>query len=204
MNVFWLSLQILSETFLILRRNERDITIDAHRPSCKVPVIPIQNFYEIWLSLSDFRRTLKCQISWNSVQREPSYSMRTDRNTDSHYEADSRSYTKTIQFSQTQLNLINGTLHCYAFRFPWNHHQTVHTEHWKHFGSSCFFITLQWDFANFLQNFINVPLFCIKFDIFSLVHCLLPIISQGRQRLIISIISLVIISYKVSIIKSFA
>ena len=36
---FWYSLQLLSETFLILRRNERDIIIQAHRYSCKVPVI---------------------------------------------------------------------------------------------------------------------------------------------------------------------
>ena len=30
--VVWLSLQLLSETFLILRRNERDIFTNAHRP----------------------------------------------------------------------------------------------------------------------------------------------------------------------------
>ena len=37
-NVLGFSLQIFPETFLILRRNERDI-INVHRPSCKVPVI---------------------------------------------------------------------------------------------------------------------------------------------------------------------
>jgi len=31
--VFWYSLQLLSETFLIVRRNERDIIISAHRSS---------------------------------------------------------------------------------------------------------------------------------------------------------------------------
>jgi hypothetical protein len=33
-----LSLQLFAETFLILRRIQRDITINVHRSSCKVPV----------------------------------------------------------------------------------------------------------------------------------------------------------------------
>ena len=33
--VFGFSLQILSETLLILRRNERDVIINVHRSSCK-------------------------------------------------------------------------------------------------------------------------------------------------------------------------
>jgi len=37
--VFWCSLQFLSGTFLILRRNERDKIVNVHRFSCKVPVI---------------------------------------------------------------------------------------------------------------------------------------------------------------------
>jgi hypothetical protein len=40
--VFWFSLQILSETFLTLRRNERDIIINVHRFSCTVPVILVK------------------------------------------------------------------------------------------------------------------------------------------------------------------
>jgi hypothetical protein len=36
--MFWLSVQLLSEIFLILRRIHRDITINVHRCSCKVPV----------------------------------------------------------------------------------------------------------------------------------------------------------------------
>jgi len=33
---------------------------------------------------------------------------------------------------QTQLNLMNGTLHCYVFRFLRNHHQEIHTKSFKH------------------------------------------------------------------------
>jgi hypothetical protein len=33
------SLERLSETFLSLRRLERDVVINVHRPACKVPVI---------------------------------------------------------------------------------------------------------------------------------------------------------------------
>jgi hypothetical protein len=37
--VFLFSLQILSETFLILRRIQRDIIINVHRSSCQVPLL---------------------------------------------------------------------------------------------------------------------------------------------------------------------
>ena len=40
--VFSFSLQILSQTFLILRKRERDIIINVHESSCKVPVILVR------------------------------------------------------------------------------------------------------------------------------------------------------------------
>ena len=40
--VFWFSLQILSETFFIIRSVQRDIVINAHSSSCKVPVILVR------------------------------------------------------------------------------------------------------------------------------------------------------------------
>ena len=41
---FWFSLQLLSETFFILRRNERNYEMHVHRFSRKVPVIHVK-FY---------------------------------------------------------------------------------------------------------------------------------------------------------------
>ena len=40
--VFWFSVQLLSETFLILRRTERDIIKNVYRSSCKVPAILVR------------------------------------------------------------------------------------------------------------------------------------------------------------------
>jgi hypothetical protein len=39
--VFWISLQLLSETFFILRITERDMIKNVHRSSCEVPLITI-------------------------------------------------------------------------------------------------------------------------------------------------------------------
>ena len=44
--VFCFFLQLLSETFLILRRIQRDIT-NAHRTSCKVPVILVRSEWSL-------------------------------------------------------------------------------------------------------------------------------------------------------------
>jgi hypothetical protein len=73
----WFSLQLPSETFLILRRNERGIIVNVHRFSCKVPVL-LSDFNETWIFSTDFRKIIKCQITWKSVQWELSCFMRTD------------------------------------------------------------------------------------------------------------------------------
>jgi hypothetical protein len=43
--VFWFYLQLLSETFVIVRRIQRDIIINVHRSSCKVPVILVRSYW---------------------------------------------------------------------------------------------------------------------------------------------------------------
>ena len=75
--VFWFPPQLLSETFLVLRRTEKNV----HRSSCKVP---IHFSRQILMKLEFSRRSplpwkiLKCQISWKSIEWEPSCSMWTD------------------------------------------------------------------------------------------------------------------------------
>jgi len=48
---------------------------------CKVPIF-LSHFNETWIFLNFFRKILKYQISWNSIQWELSCSMRTDGRTD--------------------------------------------------------------------------------------------------------------------------
>jgi hypothetical protein len=78
--VFWFSLQILFETFLILRRNEQDIIKMYIGLRVKYRLF-LSDFKETWFFSTDFWSILKYQISWKSVQWEPSCSMRTDGQT---------------------------------------------------------------------------------------------------------------------------
>jgi hypothetical protein len=84
--VYWFSLQFLSETFLILRRNERDIIKMYISLHVKYPLF-VTDFNKTWIFRTDFRKLLKYKISWKSVKWEPSCSMRTYRQTDRHDEA---------------------------------------------------------------------------------------------------------------------
>jgi hypothetical protein len=79
--MFWYSLQHLSETFLILKRNWRymiKIYIGLH---VKYPLC-LFDFIETCIFTTDFRKTLKYQISWNFFQWKLSCFMRTDGRTD--------------------------------------------------------------------------------------------------------------------------
>ena len=75
--VLWFPLQRLSEAFLIVRRNMRDIIKNVYWSySCPI-------WMKLEFSLQVFRKKiLKYQISWKSAQCESSCSMRTDRGTD--------------------------------------------------------------------------------------------------------------------------
>jgi hypothetical protein len=55
------------------------------RNSCQI-------YSKIWIFSTDFRKTLKYQISWKTFQGEPNTSMRTDGRTDRHDLSNSRSF----------------------------------------------------------------------------------------------------------------
>jgi len=85
--VFWFYLQLLTETFFIIRSVQRDSVINAHSSSCKVPII-LARFEWILNYLYRFsKKILVHQGSRKSVQ------WGTDEGTDMHGEANS-------QFSQ--------------------------------------------------------------------------------------------------------
>jgi len=80
-NVFWFALQLLSETFLTVRRIERDVIRNVYWSSCKVPVIPFRFYWNLNL-LARFSKHPQYQISWKSVQWGPSCFTRTDNRHD--------------------------------------------------------------------------------------------------------------------------
>ena len=88
---FWLSLQLLSETLLILRINVWDVIKNVYWCSCEVPLY-LSDFNETWTFLTDVLKILKYQISWKSIQCKPSCCMWTD----THDEANSH----FLQFCQ--------------------------------------------------------------------------------------------------------
>ena len=68
--VFSLCLQLLSEKFLILKRNERDIIINVYLSS-----LFLSDFNETSIFLTNFLKILKYLTSWKSVQWQPCCSM---------------------------------------------------------------------------------------------------------------------------------
>jgi hypothetical protein len=80
--VFCFSLQLISETFLILRRTARDmikkICTGLH---VKYPLF-LSGFNETWIFLTDSRKILRYKISWKSIQCEVSCSLRMDEQAD--------------------------------------------------------------------------------------------------------------------------
>jgi len=65
--VFWFSLQIMSETFLILRKLN-EIWSWTHNGLHVKYRLFLSDFNETWMFSTDFQKILKYQISWKSVQ----------------------------------------------------------------------------------------------------------------------------------------
>jgi hypothetical protein len=79
--MFWFSLQLLSEIFLILRRIQWVIITNYIGLRVKYPLY-LSDFYETSSFSRDFRKILKYQTPCKSVQWEPGCSTRTDGRTD--------------------------------------------------------------------------------------------------------------------------
>jgi hypothetical protein len=75
--VFWFSLQMLSETFLILRRTKRHMIKMYVGLHVKYPLF-LCDFKKTLIFSTDCRKILKYEISWKSVEWEPSCSLRTN------------------------------------------------------------------------------------------------------------------------------
>jgi hypothetical protein len=79
-NVFWFSVQLLSKTFLILRRLEQNIIIMCIGHNIKYQLF-LSDFNQTW-QIFQKKKKLKYQISWKSIHWELSCSMWTDGQTD--------------------------------------------------------------------------------------------------------------------------
>jgi hypothetical protein len=104
--VFWFSVQHLSETFVIPRRNERHTIENTHWSLCKMPLL-FSDFSENWIFLTYYQKMLKYVISWKSVHWEPSCFIQTDGRTDitklnsrfsQFWETDVPSHGKYVEF----------------------------------------------------------------------------------------------------------
>jgi len=91
-----LPLQGLSKIFLILRRTGQDMFKNVYWSSREVPLLFLSDFNENQIFLTIFRKTLKHQIVWKSVQSEPSCSMRTDGGTDRHDDSRFSQFCKRV------------------------------------------------------------------------------------------------------------
>jgi hypothetical protein len=92
-NMFWYSIQFLSETFLIVRRVQRDTIIMNIGRYAKCLIL-LSDFNQTWISSSYFGEILKYKIARKIIRWESSCSMRTGGR------ANGRTWQAISRFSQ--------------------------------------------------------------------------------------------------------
>jgi len=102
--VFWLSLKLLSKTFLLLR-TERDMIRNVDWSSCTGPII-LARFQWNLNFLNKFSKILKYEISRKYVRWEPRCSTWMDGQTDREPGC---SYQLLLAISQTRLKICSWT-----------------------------------------------------------------------------------------------
>ena len=94
--MFWFSLQLLYEIFLILRRTQQDMIKNIYTGLNVKYRQFLSDFNETWIFSTDFQKIH--QISWKSIQWEPSCSMCTDRWTDGQTDRHDKANSFFVQF----------------------------------------------------------------------------------------------------------
>ena len=105
--------KILSETFLILTRTERDVIINVSRSSHEVPVLAVRILEKLDFLWTDFRKILNVKFNENSLSRSRPVSWgQTDRRdkADRRFFAALRTRLKTVPAMQISDCLDTGFL----------------------------------------------------------------------------------------------
>ena len=126
----------MSETFLILGRNEREVIKNVKYPLFRSYFNETRNFSTV------FRKILKYQISWKSVQWKPSF-FHADGRTDRHDNniiiiksiVPSRNIGCLWVLSTSVYQLLRTLVHSSFYPLPW---LPIFSSYFSVFLSSCF------------------------------------------------------------------
>ena len=135
---FDFSLQLFSETFVILRKNKRVIIINLQRPSCKVPVIPVR--FKPNLHFPDRLSKNTQTSSFTKIRQIGDKLFHADGRTDRHGEADGMCvcvcvyiyiyiyiyWKQTVSWGRTDRQAWRSLWYIYIYIYIWD--KLFHTD----------------------------------------------------------------------------